>query len=333
MADKRCSSYLSFTAPLLTKFLYGKSFLLQFQFLQHNIRFIVKIILSITIKTDAMLTKQQIDHYHQQGYLVIDQLFSQAQIERLKQSADDIVQQWQQQSTEHIFSTNDNDRSGNDFFLDSAEEIRCFFEEEAFNEQGELTQAASKSINKIAHALHALDPTFEAFSHQAILGTIAQQLGLTKPQIRQSMYIFKQPRIGGVVNWHQDASFFYTTPQSVTTFWFAIEDATLNNGCLWVEPKGHLGPLRERFNLTDRDTSMIPLNNQPWPDEKSGIPVEVKAGSLVVFHGLLPHYSAPNRSEKSRQAYTLHVTDGQSQYAEENWLQPSKLPLKGFNNS
>ena len=41
---------------------------------------------------------------------------------------------------------------------------------------------------------------------------------------------------------------------------------------------------------------MITLDNTPWPDEKSGEPVAVKAGSLVIFHGLLPHYSAPNRS-------------------------------------
>lgn len=64
--------------------------------------------------------------------------------------------------------------------------------------------------------------------------------------------------------------------------------------------------------------------------EKSGIPVEVKAGSLVIFQGLLPHYSAPNRSAKSRQAFTLHVTDGSTHYAKENWLQTILLPLRGF---
>jgi phytanoyl-CoA hydroxylase len=51
----------------------------------------------------------------------------------------------------------------------------------------------------------------------------------------------------------------------------------------------------------------------------------------VVFHGLLPHYSAPNRSPQSRHAYTLHVTDGQANYAAHNWLQrDAGLPLRGF---
>ncbi|MFX7973081.1 phytanoyl-CoA dioxygenase family protein, partial [Acinetobacter baumannii] len=57
----------------------------------------------------------------------------------------------------------------------------------------------------------------------------------------------------------------------------------------------------------------------------------VEAGSLVVFHGLLPHYSAANRSEKSRHAYTLHVTDASSRYAARNWLQRGEaLPVQGF---
>ena len=116
------------------------------------------------------------------------------------------------------------------------------------------------------------------------------------------------------------------------TLWFAVEDATLENGCLWVEPAGHLGPLRERFNLDDRQTTMVNLDPMPWPTESSGKSVEVKAGSLVVFQGRLPHYSAPNRSAKSRQAFTLHVTDGECDYAKENWLQAKKLPLRGFNH-
>jgi len=145
------------------------------------------------------------------------------------------------------------------------------------------------------------------------------------------MYIFKQPNIGGEVNWHQDAIFFFTTPQSIITLWFAIEDATIENGCLWVEPAGHLGPLRERFNLDVTQTTMANLDETPWPTEHNGQNVEVKVGSLVVFQGRLPHYSAPNHSSKSRQASTLHVTDAESEYAPETWLQANTLALTGFN--
>jgi phytanoyl-CoA hydroxylase len=59
--------------------------------------------------------------------------------------------------------------------------------------------------------------------------------------------------------------------------------------------------------------------------------VEVPAGTLVCLHGLLPHYSAPNRSAVSRQAYTLHTVDAASQWSPANWLQrPAGWAPRGF---
>jgi phytanoyl-CoA hydroxylase len=279
-----------------------------------------------------MLSDVQKKEYHEQGFVVLDQVFALDALERVKNQAAKIVNEWHDDDKSHTFGTQDNDRSGNDFFLDSAETMSCFFEEEAFDVNGEFVQDRALCINKIGHALHELDPVFKHFSHQSILGEIAHDIGLSEPQIRQSMYIYKQPKIGGEVDWHQDATFFFTTPQSVVTYWFAMEDATLENGCLWVEPQGHKGPLRERFNRDGSNTMMERLSDQAWPIE-TGIPVEVKAGSLVVFQGQLPHYSAPNRSDKSRQAFTLHVTDARTEYASQNWLHAKTLPLKGFNAS
>lgn len=276
-----------------------------------------------------MLNKQQIQDFQQNGFIVLDQLIGPQWLARLKAQAADIVDHWQGDEG-NVFTTSRESHNRDAFFLESAEKISCFFEEEAFDKDGNLVQARDLCINKIGHAMHELDPVFSEFSHQAILGELATDIGMLDPQIRQSMYIFKQPNIGGVVRWHQDATFFYTTPQSVITFWFAIEDATLENGCLWVEPGGHKSPLRELFELKDGETEITTLDNTPWPTEEQAQSVEVKAGSLVLFQGLLPHYSAPNRSSKSRQAYTLHVTDGTAKYADANWLQAKTLPLRGF---
>lgn len=282
------------------------------------------------MRQPAFLSPEQIQHFQQQGYVVVENLLSASQLAQMQAQASKIIHDWDDQQARHIFTTKDNNRSGDDYFLGSAEQVRCFYEEEAFNTSGQLVQPREQCINKIGHALHELDPVFAALSHQAVLGDIAADLGMQQPQIRQSMYIFKQPRIGGEVNWHQDATFFYTTPSSVLTYWFAVEDATLENGCLWVEPGGQRGPLRERFMRIGDITTMHPLDKTPWPTQDSGVPLEVSAGTLVCFHGHLPHYSAPNRSQHSRQAYTLHVTDGTCAYATENWLQSVELPLRGF---
>jgi phytanoyl-CoA hydroxylase len=278
-----------------------------------------------------MLTPDQIARYHREGFLALPDFKSPAEIAALRARATQMVDDFDPESSKTIFTTNDQIRTVDRYFLDSATRASCFFEEEAFDAQGQLRQAKALSINKIGHAMHDLDPVFDAFSRGPALAALAQDIGLAEPQIWQSMYIFKQPGIGGEVGWHQDATFFDSTPVTVTTFWFALEDATLENGCLWVEVGGHRGPMRERFVRHGDVVSMEKLDATPWPDSRSAVPLEVKAGTLVVFHGLLPHYSAPNRSAHSRHAYTLHVTDGRSAYAPSNWLQRREdFPVRGF---
>ena len=274
--------------------------------------------------------------YAEQGFLVIPGFKAAADIAALRARALQIVDAFDPGEQRPVFTTEEQQRHVDDYFLDSGDQVRCFFEEEAFDADGRLRVDKALAINKIGHAMHDLDPVFSAFSKGDALRGVAAGLGLARPQVWQSMFIFKQPGIGGEVRWHQDASFFESDPITVTTFWFALEDATLHNGCLWTEPGGHKGErgvLRERFVREGRKAWMEQVDHTPWPaaDSAEAIPLEVEAGSLVVFHGLLPHYSAANRSDKSRHAYTLHVTDAASRYSPRNWLQrDGTLPVQGF---
>ena len=278
-----------------------------------------------------MLSTEQTEQYQRDGYLVLPGFKSSEQIARLRARAAQIVNDFDPSASQSIFTTREQEKRTDAYFLSSDNTVRCFFEEEAFDQDGQLRQDKSLSINKIGHALHDLDPVFDAFSRDPKLADVALSLGLVEAQVWQSMYIFKQPGIGGEVRWHQDASYFETTPISVTTFWFALEDATTENGCLWAEPGGHRSPLRERFLRNGEHVMMEKLDSMPWPDNSTAVPLEVKAGSLVCFHGLLPHYSAPNRSSVSRHAYTLHVTDARTEYSPQNWIQrDSTFPVRGF---
>jgi phytanoyl-CoA hydroxylase len=279
-----------------------------------------------------MLTAAQQDRYQRDGYLVLPGFKPAAELAALRARALQIVDAFDAHSHRSVFTTSAQGRQAADAdFLASAESIQCFFEPQAFDEQGRLRQDKALSINKIGHALHELDPVFDDFSHGPALAALATDLGLVEPQLWQSMYIFKPPGIGGEVGWHQDASFFDTTPSTVTGFWFALEDATCDNGCLWVQPGGHRGPLRERFVRTGDSVRMEALDSSPWPDSRSAVPLEATAGTLVCLNGRLPHWSAANRSERSRHAYTLHATDGRAAYAPHNWLQRSAgNPARGF---
>jgi phytanoyl-CoA hydroxylase len=269
------------------------------------------------------------DRIAEDGFAVIEDFKSPDQVAALRARAAEIVEAFDPNAGASVFTTKDQARD--EYFLGSATTVRCFFEEEAFDEHGLLKQAKGLSINKIGHAMHDLDPVFAAFSHGPELDAVVREAGIADPRVYQSMYIFKQPHIGGEVRWHQDAPFFWTEPQSVVTLWFALERADRNNGCLWAQRGGHRTPLRDRFMVQNGIPAMHTLDTTPWPSQSEAEPIEVESGSLVIFHGALPHYSAPNRSATSRHAYTLHVVDGNARYAPENWIQrPESFPAVGF---
>src|SRR5450830_1296426 len=268
----------------------------------------------------AMLDFEQQQQYRRDGYLVLPGFKDAAAIAALRARALAIVDAFDPAEGSAIFTTQNQAAASDAWFLGSDTTVRCFFEEAAFDEAGQLKQAKALSINKIGHAMHDLDPVFERFSRDPRLAELARDIGLADARVWQSQYIFKQPGIGGEVRWHQDA-----------TFWFALEDATVANGCLWVQPGGHTGPMRERFMRDGDAISMEHLDDMPWPDNTVALPLEAKAGDLVVFHGLLPHYSAPNTSPVSRHAFTLHATDGATAYSKRNWIQrDASLPVRGF---
>jgi phytanoyl-CoA hydroxylase len=272
------------------------------------------------------------ERFARDGFLVVPGFKDADEIAALRARAAEIVDAFDPAESSGIFTTRDESATKSDaYFLTSGTTVRCFFEEEAFDASGALRGPKELSINKIGHAMHDLDPVFERFSRDPRLEELAHELGIEEPLVYQSMYIFKQPRIGGEVRWHQDATYFETEPITVTTLWFALERADRTNGCLWLQRGGHRTPLRERFVVADGAGRLERIDATSWPDAGDAEPVEVEAGTLVVLHGLLPHYSAPNRSERSRHAYTLHVVDARARYSAANWLQrDASFPARGF---
>ncbi|HKP71501.1 MAG TPA: phytanoyl-CoA dioxygenase family protein, partial [Pyrinomonadaceae bacterium] len=171
----------------------------------------------------------------------------------------------------------------------------------------------------------------DRFSRTPELASLARDLGFSRPLLLQSMYIFKQPEIGGEVTCHQDATFLYTEPQGVAGFWFALEDATVENGCLWAIPGGHRLGLKKRFvRAPGGGTRFEVLDDGAWPLDEL-VPLEVRKGTLVVLDGLLPHLSKVNRSPRSRHAYSLHIIEGGCRYPADNWLRRApEMPPRGF---
>ena len=283
----------------------------------------------------TVLDEDRREAWERDGFVVLPGFVPPDRVESLRRRIDELVAGYASQGLPDgaatVFSTTEQTHAQDDWFLTSADVIRPFFENGAFDADGNLVAPMDRALNKMGHALHDLDPAFDQFSRTSDLASLVAELGVTDPLLLQSMVIFKPPRIGGEVVCHCDHSFLWTDPQTVVGLWFALDDATVANGCMWAIPGGHVGGARTRFRLDGTGgTTTDVLDPTPY-DHGDLVPVEAEAGTLVAFHGCLPHWSGANTSDRPRLAYTLHVIDGTAHYRADNWLQRgADLPLRGF---
>uniref|UniRef100_A0A8R1DTX7 Phytanoyl-CoA dioxygenase domain-containing protein 1 homolog n=1 Tax=Caenorhabditis japonica TaxID=281687 RepID=A0A8R1DTX7_CAEJA len=270
------------------------------------------------------------EKFERDGFAVIDNVFDDAEIEEMKTAISRIVDEME--LSEHprsVFSTYDEDKhSADSYFLNSSDKIRFFFEEGAVDEQGELKVAKEKSLNKIGHGLHFLDPTFKKMTFNAKIQRIFGEIGYEEPEVVQSMYIFKQPKIGGAVTDHVDSTFLRVSPiDHLTGVWIAIDEASVENGCLSFIPGSHKDTSATDYRFVrTHDTSGGPLlkfvGTRPTYDPLKFQHVPIAKGSLILIHGLVVHKSEANTSDKSRHAYTIHVMEKKNTvWSEDNWLQ------------
>ena len=282
-------------------------------------------------KSDLPLNKEMLNFWNDNGYLIIEGFKTHQECDELIQRSKELIEEQDFNNQQSVFDTVSQSHNDDNYFLESGDKIRFFFEEKANLDEENVKTNKQYIVNKIGHALHDLDDKFIAFSKNEQLDQIAKAVGFHDPLLLQSMYIFKQPKIGGEVVCHQDSTFIITEPESTVGFWFALEDANKDNGCLQVASGGHKGPLRKLFKRDNNQMKMEELSNEPFPETDTF--VEVKKGTLVLLHGRLPHYSCENKSPNSRHAYTIHAIDGNSKYLDYNWLQRPDLKLNGFKNA
>ena len=292
------------------------------------------------------------------------------------------------------FGTNTaENKARGDYFLESADRIHYFAEpscvdpENANQLQAKFLQQPKYTVlNKAGHALHcptttkddddddddssSSNPFYQYTTSDKIVHLVTDELGWQDPVVPQSMYIFKNPTVGGMVHAHQDSTFLYTTPhQSCLGLWLALDDATLENGCLWVRPGSHTEPVKRQYlrnpkhflaatNEEERPLAessaepkflMKALISDNHPSNQRGstdgkddwtaqdlwelgyIPVECRAGDLLVFCGTLDHLSLPNYSPHQRHTFQLHLVEGPRAgvtWSPQNWLQyPPNKPF------
>eukprot|EP00798_Chlamydomonas_sp_ICE-L_P018390 gene18390-24861_t len=229
------------------------------------------------------LSDEQVKQFHKDGFLVLEKFASQEEVASLRSRAGELVDSFDPTSVKSIFSTTNQRELTDNYFYESAGNISFFFE----------------------------------------VAGILKSLGYKRPLPVQSMYIFKQPKIGGEVVPHQDSTFIYTQPLSCVGLWWALEDADKHNGCLWAQPGIHKDGLQRRFYVEDGKVTFD--KDALKPDMSNFVPLECPAGTLVLLHGENVHGSSENTSSISRHSYSMHVVEGTDEYKwpQENWAHRS----------
>lgn len=270
-----------------------------------------------------------IERFQNDGFCVIDNFLTSEDINLIKKECEEIVQRMSLSDHLAIFSTREHQINlRDDYFINSGDKIRFFFEEKAVNDKGELQVEKHLALNKIGHALHFFSPILRKVTHSDKVKSIMRRLNYEDPVIMQSMYIFKQPFIGGEVTPHQDGSYLYTEPMRLVGFWIALDNASAENGCLHFIPGSHKNGLYQNYRLVRQSlssgTKLIYEGEKPNYDPNKFVEVPVRKGSLVLIDGLVVHRSDENRSSQSRHAYAFHLFDaGISKWSNLNWLQVS----------
>ncbi|XP_065226220.1 phytanoyl-CoA dioxygenase domain-containing protein 1 homolog [Planococcus citri] len=268
------------------------------------------------------------EQFDKNGYVIIEDFLTEEEINELKSAGEKFSLEASTASNQAgIFDTTSSPQSSDRYFLESGDKISYFYESGVRNEDGTLKVDPKIALNKVGHALHWLHPTFKKITFHEKVKQVCRELDLVKPAIAQSMYIYKNPRVGSEVNTHQDASYLYTEPPKLYGFWFALHDATEENGCLQFIPGSHHEEVTYRFiRNPDPNSEQLCISTgaqktKTYDDDRFKFE-PVKKGSCVLIHGQVVHRSFHNSSDKPRHAYTFHVIDThQSEYSSQNWLQ------------
>jgi ectoine hydroxylase-related dioxygenase (phytanoyl-CoA dioxygenase family) len=177
------------------------------------------------------------------------------------------------------------------------------------NEKGE---AALKKVLAIHFPHKASRLMHNALKHPEVVGVLTALVG---PDVKamQSMLFVKNAGKPGQA-WHQDEFFIPTRDRSLIGVWIALDDATIDNGCLWMQPGSHrhgvIWPTRPHGD--DRFDNGDEAHGFPY-ERESGVPVEVKAGGVAFFNGYTLHRSLDNKRPTGfRRALVNHYMSARS---------------------
>lgn len=204
---------------------------------------------------------------------------------------------------------------------------RIFVEIEPAVRRGEQAAPSRElSVRKLMSYVPHSEVLTRIAEHENIKRLLRELLG-EDVKLLQDMALLKPPFIGSRKTWHQDCAYFPIEPPHVVGFWIALDEATTENGCMWVRPRTHREPIPHEKIPEETFVDFGIPKNHPVFSQVEPIAIPLKPGDALVFHGLTAHGTEPNRSARRRRALQLHYMDARCRYTGVNEKPPFRQIL------
>lgn len=242
----------------------------------------------MSVNKSIKLSEEQINRYIYEGYLCINNLISDTEIQEILDDAIGLIRnKYQCKGKFPDIGPDDSDD-------EVLKRVLCI------NNPHFFSPVINKFVghSKISHVLSKITGAHLPFWDGSV-------------KCMQSMYFIKPPGLQGQ-SWHQDEAYIPTRDRSLIGVWIALENANAQNGCLWVLPRSHqsgrLYEQKDHNNSAEYDSHEEAIGF----DATHEVPVEVKKGTVVFFNGYLLHRSKKNRSNHFRRSLVSHYMTASS---------------------
>jgi ectoine hydroxylase-related dioxygenase (phytanoyl-CoA dioxygenase family) len=245
------------------------------------------------------LDRSQVAQYEEHGFLVVENVLTEEELDALRRRTEDIAEGRLEHFPDENIQLEPNAR-----WVRNSKTVR------------KLDSCAENDALYLAHAKK--ENTLDLV--EALIGKNIKLFG--------SQLFMKPP--GGVEKpYHQDSAYFTIEPMSLVTCWTALDDVTVENGCMWVIPGSHRqGAIdhSQQWMIGDRKDKQVP---QSAFDRTAETPITIPAGGCSFHHSLLLHSSRPNRTPHPRRGLAIHYMSAGSRWTHPTDPQPAYMLLRG----
>ena len=231
------------------------------------------------------LSKTQFEQYCEQGYVIVENLVSEAQRAEILANTSRLCAAAPYAQNTNMVHWDMKIRRGEVTLADADRELGVF---------------------KLANMQH-----HDAFFHEYLkrapeVESIEQLIGSPDLTCIAMQLVMKPPRHGQWQPYHQDSYYFPVEPQEICAAWLALDEATVENGCLWVIPGRHKGAVANHAEPTGVKNLNSAFLEAEGMEKEKGIAAPMKPGSVIFLHSRLPHMSGPNTTEFRRRGLVIH---------------------------